>query len=101
MSKELNIDTKLGLLWWGGLFLISLINILIYLKILFNKENSHKAEGYSRKMKIFSGVYTLVCAYSSFFPRIDVERVCFWDTPFSFVFLGRSCATIAELLFIE
>ena len=29
--------------------------------------------------------------------RHDVEKWCFWDTPISFVFFGRSMATLAEL----
>ncbi len=48
---------------------------------------------------ILSGVYVFVCAYRSFFPRIDLERYCLIDSPLSSIVLGRSLATIAEICF--
>jgi hypothetical protein len=32
-------------------------------------------------------------------PRIDVERICLWDTWLSVILIGRTAATIAELCF--
>jgi len=46
-----------------------------------------------------SGVFTIVCAYRSWLPRIDLERYCLVDSPASSVFLGRSAATLAEVSF--
>ena len=46
-----------------------------------------------------SGIYVLVCAFRSFLPRIDLERYCLHDTPLSSIFIGRSCATVAEICF--
>ena len=48
----------------------------------------------------FSAVYTLVCAYRSFLPRIDLERICLIDSSLSTVFIGRSVTTLAEILFM-
>jgi len=42
-----------------------------------------------------------VCAYRSILPRIDLERYCLFDTPWSNVVLGRSAATIAEVSVLE
>ena len=50
-------------------------------------------------MAFLSGVYVGVCGFRSLFPRIDLERVCLWDTWLSTIFLGRTAATIAELCF--
>src|SRR5262249_40294738 len=35
----------------------------------------------------------------SLFPRVDLERVCLWDTWLSAILIGRTVATIAELCF--
>jgi len=40
-----------------------------------------------------------VCAFRSLFPRVDLERVCLWDTWLSGVLLGRTAATVAEFCF--
>lgn len=48
----------------------------------------------------FSSLYVFVCAFRSFMPRADVQRIVLFDTWFSSVFLGRMIATIAELAFI-
>ena len=34
-----------------------------------------------------------------FYPRIDLERYCLFDTPLSSIVLGRSLATVAEICF--
>ena len=48
----------------------------------------------------FSGIYVFVCAFRSFFPKADVQRIALFDTWFSSVFLGRTIATVGELAFI-
>jgi hypothetical protein len=47
-----------------------------------------------------SFLYVFVCAFRSWLPRADVQRICLFDTWFSSVFLGRSVATFAELAFV-
>ena len=47
-----------------------------------------------------SSVYVFVCAFRSFLPRADVQRICLFDTWFSNVLIGRSLATLAELCFV-
>jgi hypothetical protein len=48
---------------------------------------------------LLSGIYVAVCAFRSVFPRVDLERLCLWDTPLSAIFTGRFAATVAELCF--
>jgi len=43
-------------------------------------------------------VFTLVCAYRALLPRVDVPRVCWWDSAANAVLYGRAAATAAELL---
>jgi hypothetical protein len=56
-------------------------------------------QNFSYTQAILSGLYVFVCAFRSFFPRIDLERYCLFDTPLSSIVLGRSLATIAEICF--
>lgn len=54
---------------------------------------------YAETQLLLSGVYVAVCGFRSLFPRVDLERVCVWDTWLSAIVLGRTAATIAELCF--
>lgn len=47
-----------------------------------------------------SGVYVIGCAFRSFLPRIDLERVCLAETWMSSMLVGRTVATIAEIAII-
>lgn len=54
---------------------------------------------YAETQLLLSGVYAVVCGFRSVFPRVDLERLCLWDTWLSAIILGRAAATIAELCF--
>ena len=54
---------------------------------------------YAETQLLLSGIYVAVCGFRSLFPRVDLERVCVWDTWLSAIVLGRTAATIAELCF--
>ena len=54
---------------------------------------------YAETQLLLSGIYVAVCSFRSVFPRVDLERVCLWDTWLSGIMLGRTAATIAELCF--
>lgn len=56
-------------------------------------------QNFSYAQPLLSGIYVLICAFRSLLPRIDLERYCLHDTPWSSVILGRSCATVAEICF--
>jgi hypothetical protein len=44
-------------------------------------------------------IYVFACAFRSFLPRIDAERMCFFHVRLSYPFIGRFVATIAEIRF--
>ena len=46
-----------------------------------------------------STIYAAVCAFRSFYPRVDLERVVLVDHWLSSIVLGRSAATVAEMAF--
>jgi hypothetical protein len=50
-------------------------------------------------MLFLSAAYVFGCAFRSFLPRADVQRICLFDTWLSSVTVGRSVATVAEVAF--
>jgi len=50
-------------------------------------------------MLLLSAAYVFGCAFRSFLPRADVQRICLFDTWLSSVVVGRSVATVAEVCF--
>ena len=84
------------MLWWKILSLIAISNIAFFFFALFSASFQHS---YSYNHAILCGIYTFVCAFRSFLPRIDLERYCIFDTFASSMVLGRSAATIAEISF--
>jgi len=50
-------------------------------------------------MLFLSAAYVFGCAFRSFLPRADVQRICLVDTWLSSVMVGRSVATVAEICF--
>ena len=50
-------------------------------------------------MLLLCAAYVFGCAFRSFLPRADVQRICLFDTWLSSVVIGRSVATVAEVCF--
>jgi len=50
-------------------------------------------------MLFLCAAYVFGCAFRSFLPRADVQRICLFDTWLSSVMIGRSVATVAEICF--
>ena len=50
-------------------------------------------------MLLLCAAYVFGCAFRSFLPRADVQRICLFDTWLSSVMVGRSVATVAEIAF--
>jgi hypothetical protein len=79
-----------GLIWWGCMVVISLFNLALLLRLYVTRQGSARTRSNA-------ALFTLVCAYRALLPRIDVPRICFWDTPASWVLFGRLGSTAAEL----
>lgn len=82
--------------WWKFLCFTAVINILIWLVAISMRTDM---QSFSYSQPVLSGIYVMICAFRSFYPRIDLERYCLFDTPASSVVIGRSLATIAEVCF--
>lgn len=91
------VADTLTLRWWQLLCAVSAANILLW--ILAARGLSREANAYQFRQLLLSGLFVAACAFRSILPRVDLERFCLWDSPFSSVFIGRAVATIAELGF--
>ena len=89
--------------WWSSLTLVSGANIAVWF-LLYRQLHEQPAAGIGNtsgieSMLLLSAAYVFGCAFRSFLPRADVQRICLFDTWLSSVFVGRSVATVAEICF--
>jgi len=89
--------------WWGMLTLISGVNIAVWFR-LYGELHQQPASGSGSApgieiMLLLCAAYVFGCAFRSFLPRADVQRICLFDTWLSSVVVGRSVATVAEIAF--
>ena len=91
------VSDTLTFRWWQFLCAVSVANILLWTLAAWGL--SRGADAYQFRQLVLSGLFVAACAFRSILPRVDLERFCLWDSPFSSVFLGRAVATIAELGF--
>jgi hypothetical protein len=89
--------------WWGLLALVSSANITVWF-LLYGYLQEPRTSGLADTsdvglMLFLSAAYVSGCAFRSFLPRADVQRICLFDTWLSSVTLGRSVATVAEICF--
>ena len=89
--------------WWGLLTLVSGVNIAVWFLLYrqFHEQptgNLGSTSGIGL-MLLLCAAYVFGCAFRSFLPRADVQRICLFDTWLSSVVVGRSVATVAEICF--
>src|SRR5512141_713688 len=90
--------------WWAFLTLVSGANIAVWF-LLYRQLQEQPAGSLGNTsgiglMLLLCAGYVFGCAFRSFLPRADVQRICLFDTWLSSVFVGRSVATVAELCFV-
>src|SRR5258705_11649527 len=89
--------------WWGVLTLVSGANIavwfLLYRQLAEQPAGSLGGTPGIELMLLLCAAYVFGCAFRSFLPRADVQRICLFDTWLSSVVVGRSVATVAEICF--
>jgi hypothetical protein len=89
------MDRRL-VLWLVSLAALAALNLGLW---LWMARSASLRTPYAEAQLLLSGVYVGVCGFRSLFPRVDLERVCLWDTWLSAIVVGRTAATIAELCF--
>ena len=89
--------------WWALLSLASATNIALWFQLYhqFQLQQAHSRDSASGTslMLFLCAAYVFGCAFRSFLPRADVQRICLFDTWLSSVLIGRSVATVAEVCF--
>ena len=88
--------------WWSLLAIVSAANIAAWFflyRYLRAPPSGSLGASDIELMLFLSAAYVSGCAFRSFLPRADVQRICLFDTWLSSVTLGRSVATIAEICF--
>lgn len=88
--------------WWGLLTVVSVLNIAAWF-VLYRELPLPSAASSTTgigTMLLFCAAYVFGCAFRSFLPRADVQRICLVDTWLSSVMVGRSVATVAEVCFV-
>ena len=89
--------------WWSMLTLVSGLNIavwfLLYRELRAQPAGSLVSASGVEIMLLLCAAYVFGCAFRSFLPRADVQRICLFDTWLSSVVVGRSVATVAEVAF--
>jgi nitrate reductase gamma subunit len=89
--------------WWGVLTLVSGANIAVwfwlYRQLHEQPTGSLASPSGIELMLLLCAAYVFGCAFRSFLPRADVQRICLFDTWLSSVVVGRSVATVAEICF--
>ena len=89
--------------WWAFLTLVSGVNIAVWFA-LYHQLHRPAVDGLGGTsgigvMLLLCAAYVFGCAFRSFLPRADVQRICLFDTWWSSVVVGRSVATVAEIAF--
>ena len=87
--------------WWGLPTLVSGANIAVWF-LLYRQLAEQPTGGLGnmsgiKLMLVLCAAYVFGCAFRSFLPRADVQRICLFDTWLSSVTLGRTVATVAEV----
>jgi hypothetical protein len=90
--------------WWTMLTLVSGFNIAVWFW-LYRILPDHQTGGFGSTagteiMLALCAAYVFGCAFRSFLPRAEVQRIVLFDTWLSSVMLGRTVATVAEVSFV-
>jgi hypothetical protein len=85
--------------WWLMLSLVSAINIAAWFALYHYFQSPQTSASGAGVMLLLCAGYVFGCAFRSFLPRADVQRICLFDHWLSSVTIGRSVATVAELCF--
>jgi hypothetical protein len=73
--------------------------VLLYYRLLGQSAGNSRDTAGTEWMLLLSAAYVFGCAFRSFLPRADIQRICLFDTWLSSVVVGRSVATLAEICF--
>jgi hypothetical protein len=82
---------NVSLIWWAFISVAGVVQVIVAFRLWCSRDRT--------LLVSLALTYAGVCCFRSVFPRVDAERLCFWDSALSIITLGRSAATIAEVSF--
>jgi hypothetical protein len=95
------------IVWWLALCAVSVANIAVWIAVatrlsrsrvhLHGEPEVHRAD---RWQLVLSALFVAVCAFRSFLPRAEGQRIVLYDAWLSNAMLGRAAATVAELALV-
>ena len=90
------------LAWWIALSAISLVNITAWVVVavaLARRKPTLEPEEYAaRRLQLaLAAVFVAGCAFRSWLPRAEGQRICLYDSWISSAMIARWVATVAEL----
>lgn len=88
--------------WWSFLTLVSGVNIAAWFALYAYLQEPRSGAPFGASvhlMLLLCAAYVFGCAFRSFLPRADVQRICLFDHWLSCVMVGRTVATVAEVAF--
>lgn len=96
--------TSPTLVWWLALCAAAAINVAAWgasAWLLARRRGDLPPDTYLTRQRLLwlAAIYVLGCGFRSVLPMIDVPRLCLHDTPVSYIVIGRTVATVAELAF--
>lgn len=97
MYKSFFKNDKLTWYWWYFMLIGSIINLKLISDFYFN----NRLNDFQMKITQLAFIYTIVGALRAYYPKKDLERVCFFDSILSYPFFGRTIATVAEISYIQ
>jgi hypothetical protein len=89
--------------WWSTISAVSVLNIVLWLVIARRPVPPDEAPSARRERRVqllLSGLFVFGCAYRSFLPRAEGQRIVLVDTWVSSVIFSRAVATVAELALV-
>jgi hypothetical protein len=93
------------IIWWRALCALGVVNMALWAWSAMSLERTRasrtvREQAWWRRQLLLSAGFVFGCAFRSFLPRADVQRICLHDSWLSSVLVGRAVATVAELCFM-
>jgi len=88
--------------WWVALSLVAALNVITWSRVAARQWRKArrlptKSTRWPGAQLWLSGCFVLGCAFRSWLPRSEGQRICLYDSWASSATLGRAVATVAEL----
>jgi hypothetical protein len=92
------------LVWWSAISVVSVVNIVVWCFVA-RRQGRDELDGpgalRERRLQVgLSALFVAGCAFRSFLPRAEGQRIVLVDTWLSSVIISRAVATVAELALV-